>query len=350
MKAFQELTYRGQVRRLRQLADAALHQYGLADARMQLIQHGENTTFRVVTSAADSEPVPDAYTANRYLLRIHRPGYQTADTIASELEWLAALRGDAGLPVPEPVPAMDGALLVTTAVSGVPGPRICSLLRWTRGRKAKTVVRPDHFAALGELMARLHAHASRWTPPPTFTRRHWDWNGLFGDSAGFNLSGEEVWSLLPSTYADLFEPVAGRMRNLMKVWGKSSDRFGLIHADLFVGGDGNVVFSRGEARAIDFDDCGLGYWAYDFATALSHWQLDDRWPTFRDALLSGYAAVRPLPERQLAQISLFMAARQVSEILWAVDMAQTNPRFAEGLGKWMAWAGDHVRKYLEGDT
>jgi len=350
MQAFEELTYLGQVRRLRRLAGAALQQYGLTDSRIQLIQHGENTTFRVDVPTMGSDSASDAYTANRFLLRVHRPGYQTVNTLASELEWLAALRRDADLPVPEPIPARSGALLVTAEVLGVPEPRVCSLLRWMRGRKAVSVVRPEHFTALGKLLAGLHAHVSRWTPPLSFSRRHWDWDGLFGENAGFNLSAEKVWSLVPGPYADEFEVVASRMRNLMKVWGKSSDRFGLIHADLFLGGDGNVLFSGGEARAIDFDDCGFGYWVYDFATALSHWQLDDRWPTFRDALLTGYAVVRPLPERQLAQLGLFMAARQVSEILWAIDMAQINPRFAKGLDEWMAWAGNLVQKFLKGST
>jgi Ser/Thr protein kinase RdoA (MazF antagonist) len=346
MKPFDELTYLGQVRRLRLLAVAALAKYGLQDARIRLVQHGENTSFRIDARGLRSDRVPEEVYANRYLLRVHRPGYQTADTITSELTWLAALRDDAGLPVPLPVPALGGGFLVTVGVEGVPGPRVCSLLRWMKGRKARTAVRPDHFAQLGKLMARLHDHASHWTPPPTFARRHWDWNGLFGDNAGFKLSGEEVWSLLPRGYADLFEPVAARIRNLMKVWGKSPDRFGLIHADLLLGGDGNVLFSGGDARAIDFDDCGYGYRVYDLATALSHWQMDDRGPAFKDALLSGYGTVRPFPERQLAQLDLFMAARHVSEILWAVDMAQTNPRFAQELDGWMAWAGENVRKLL----
>jgi Ser/Thr protein kinase RdoA (MazF antagonist) len=347
MKAYAELNYLGQVRRLRQLAHAALRQYGVTDARMQLVQHGENTTFRVDTPAAISGTASDVFIANRYLLRIHRPGYQTADSIASELNWLAALRSDLALPVPEPVPDTGGEPMVTAEVSGVPEVRVCTLLRWMRGRRAITDVRADHFVAMGTLMAHLHAHASRWTLPATFTRRHWDWNGLFGDNAGFHLNGEQVWALLPSTYADLFEPVAARLRNLMKVWGKSPDRFGLIHADLSIGDGGNVLFLGRQARAIDFDDCGFGYWLYDFATALTHWQLHERWPTFRDALISGYTAVRPFSGRQLAQLDLFMAARQISEILWATDMAQINPRFAQGLDKWMAWTGDHVRRFLD---
>ena len=47
--------------------------------------------------------------------------------------------------------------------------------------------------------------------------------------------------------------------------------FGLIHADLHLD---NTLFADGEARLIDFDDCGFGYRIYDVAVAL--WELRHR--------------------------------------------------------------------------
>lgn len=348
MKAFETLTYLGQVRRLRRLAQSALDQYGLGDAQLTFITHGENTTFRV--DAADPVPgevVDKRYVENRYLLRIHRPGYQTAESIASELAWLAALRRETTLAVPEPVPSLQGELLVAAAVPGIPERRTCSLFRWMKGRLCRRHIRLGHFRALGRLMAQLHHHALHWQPPPGFTRRHWDWEGLFGDEAGFTLSGEEVWALLPRPYDELFVAVASQARQVMAGLGTGAEAFGLIHADLFLGEEGNVLFSAGEARPIDFDDCGYGYWVYDLAVSLCHWQKAEAWPAIREALLDGYAQIRPLPERQLAHLDLFMAARHVSEILWATDLAQVNPSFHEELEEWLEWAAKHVRWYLD---
>ena len=138
------------------------------------------------------------------------------------------------------------------------------------------------------------------------------------------------------------------MREVMDEWGKGADAFGLIHADLFLGHEGNVLFSGGEARAIDFDDCGFGYWVYDLAVPLCHWQAAAAWPGIRDALLTGYAQIRPLPEKQLAHLDLFMAARHVSENLWATDMAQVNSTFRQELAEWLDWAAKHVRNFLDG--
>jgi Ser/Thr protein kinase RdoA (MazF antagonist) len=350
VKAFGELTYRGQVRRLRRLAQSALAEFGLSDARLTFIAQGENTTFRVdAPRAAPRQPADDPFVENRYVFRVHRPGYQSAASIGSELAWLAALRRDAGLVVPEPVPvpASQATFLVKASTPGVPEQRNCSLLRWLKGRHANRRLRLDHFRALGQLMGQLHLHASRWQPPPAFTRRHWDWDGLFGDNAGFNLSAKEVWALVPSPYDELFAVVADRARQLFAELGQGSDVFGLIHADLFLGGDGNVLFSGGAARPIDFDDCGFGYWVYDLAVPLAHWQGSEIWPGVRDALLKGVAQVRPVPQTQLAHLDLFMAARHVSETLWSVDMAQVNPSFRAGLDGWLEWAGQHVSRLLD---
>ena len=61
----------------------------------------------------------------------------------------------------------------------------------------------------------------------------------------------------------------------MEDWGKEPDVYGLIHADL--GTKANVLFNKGEARAIDFDDGGFGYWTYDLAVPLCDWEGEDVW-------------------------------------------------------------------------
>src|SRR5690606_24437972 len=64
---------------------------GLAGGAVRLINHSENHTFQIDTQGQGS-----------FTLRIHRPGYQSQPSIESELAWLAALRRDTGLPIPEP--------------------------------------------------------------------------------------------------------------------------------------------------------------------------------------------------------------------------------------------------------
>lgn len=360
MKPFEELTHRGKVQRLRALARSALADYGYDSARLTYIAHAANTTFRVdVPESAFSgkDDFPGAastgqggkgpYAKNRFLLRIHRPGYQTFDSIASELMWLSALSREEELPVPEPVATIHGTWLTTVTVPGVPEPRHCSLLRWMEGRFLRQRPRPRHVEAVGKFMARLHQHAAHWRPPPRFVRRHWDWDGLFGDQAGFSLPAGRIWKLLPRTCHDLFAELADQAKQVMTDLGTETQAYGLIHADLNFY---NTLFSAGEARVFDFDDCGFGYWLYDIAVTLSDWQGADGWPELRDAFLNGYATVRPVPLKHLVHLDLFMAAQHVAEALWITDMAQVNPGAREVMTEWQEWAAERVGQFLDDES
>ena len=94
-------TDRSQIARLRRLAVKAMANYDVAEPRIELVAHGENTTYRVISSDD-----------RQYLLRIHCPNrhghnLDSEAAIRSELAWLVALRSETPLEVPEPVRAVD---------------------------------------------------------------------------------------------------------------------------------------------------------------------------------------------------------------------------------------------------
>jgi Ser/Thr protein kinase RdoA (MazF antagonist) len=331
-----DLTSRGQLSLLRQIAQRALPYWNLRDPQMRFLQHGENTTYRI------EEPGDRAGAPGQYLLRVHRTGYQNSRRVASEIAWLAALCCDADLPVPEPVPAREKAWIVEVAPPDGSPARLCTLLRWMNGRFVREKPRPVHFYRIGILTARLHDHAGQWKPPRGFERRRWDADRLFGDGGGFGVPARKVWSLLPATAQGPFRRVADRTRRAMQRMGTASDAWGLIHADLHLR---NVLFAGDEARAIDFDDCGPGPWTYDFAATLAgSWDRSD-WPELRRALLEGYASVRPLPD--LTYLDLMMTARLVSAALWVTDLARTRTAARAEAAEWLPWIEAGVSRLLD---
>lgn len=345
MKPFEKLTYRGRIRRLRQLARVALQAYGLSTARLTFLRQAGNTLFRVHEACPTPGAKADLYAPGQYLLRMHEPGYQTTAGIELELAWLASMCRDADLPVSEPLPALDGRLLAQVSIPGIPGEYNCSLLRWIRGREIKPgAAQPRHYRAQGQLMARLHQHAAHWQPPAGLVKRKYDWEGLFRDDCGVGIPAGEAWSLLPQEYVQPYELVARKMQQVMDAWGKAPDVYGLIHADLGV--EANLLFWRGEARAIDFDDSGFGYYIYDLSISLEHCQEDPAQPRFREALLDGYTRVRPLPEDQLEYLDLCMAAFWVFWSLWAAAGTQRYPNHRQELLERMGLYFKRVERYL----
>ena len=92
MKAYEDLTPRGKLRRTGRIARAALEAFGFTEARLRLIADTGNTRYRVKT--VDPTPMEGSlYVDNCYFLRLHTPGYQNDGAVDSELEWLYATRG-----------------------------------------------------------------------------------------------------------------------------------------------------------------------------------------------------------------------------------------------------------------
>jgi Ser/Thr protein kinase RdoA (MazF antagonist) len=113
MKPYKELSRRGRLRRLREVAELALDTYGIKDAELKFLQYTQNGIYRVNLPVPQAPDANSPYLSDRYVLRLH--AMRDADAIASELTWLAALNQAAGLPVPAPVPMPDGFCLKSLA-------------------------------------------------------------------------------------------------------------------------------------------------------------------------------------------------------------------------------------------
>jgi Ser/Thr protein kinase RdoA (MazF antagonist) len=311
---------------MRQLAKAALKEYGLDKAYLKFYMQAVNTLYRVYNSLSESSQANnDLFEPGQYLLRIYEPGWQPDEAINLELAWMAAMRREADLPVPEPLPNLDGSLLTQISIPGIPHVRSCSLLRWVKGRLLPNYGRPEHYWAQGKLMARMHNFSQQWQLPPGHTKRHYDWSGLFMNDPEIGLPPGKSWEYLPKEWIKPFEIVARQFRQLMESWGTGSEVYGLIHADM--GLDSNVLFWRGQPRPIDFDGSGFGYWMYDLAVALAHCIGSVDYPRFRDALFKGYTEHRNLPSSQFAQLDLFTAAFVVYYDLWVVGGTHVHPEY-----------------------
>jgi Ser/Thr protein kinase RdoA (MazF antagonist) len=263
MKPYNELTRLGRLRRARQLAETALEAYDMREARITFLRYFANITYRVdVPDPATTSEDPGPYVPNRYLLRILLSNHW--EIAKGEMTWLAALRDEAGLPVPAPVPNREGELLTRINTPGIPNGRIVSLMRWVDGRKLTTEFSSSHLRAWGQMVGRLHAFAAGWQPPEGFERFVWDWEGLLG-GRDFGSTVDELVASMPGHLQEPFQIVSQEARAVMEALGKGPDAYGMVHGDMY---PENVLFKAGKVFPIDFEDCGFGYWLWDIAVAL----------------------------------------------------------------------------------
>lgn len=164
MKDFYDLTYRGRALRLRQMALLALEDYDLEVNSLRLVTNMTNGIFKVDTSDG-----------SKYMLRITDPiGSHSLEEIRSEMMWLAALRQDTDIGVPEPVLTRKGKMAITIKIKSVPEPRHCAVFSWVPGVNFADRLSTENMYKLGTLTALLHIHAETFAPPSGFRVRKLD--------------------------------------------------------------------------------------------------------------------------------------------------------------------------------
>ena len=282
----------------------ALPVYGLPeDTPLTLLNRSENETWA----------------AGGLILRLHRQGYHTRAEIASELTWLSALQTLPGLNVVQPIPGAQGLVTeidtrVLVAFAPIKGQELQpgqDLARW--------------FAPLGEITARLHLHARLWTPPQGFTRKRWDVDTILGPQPQWGHWRQAQG--LDLTGAALLARATDALATELDAYGTGPETFGLIHADLRLA---NLMVDGDRLTAIDFDDCGFGWWAYDLAAALSFIETDPRLPDLIARWIEGYTRIAPLRPEDRAMIPSLILLRRVLLTAWLASRADSDT--AEALG------------------
>lgn len=307
---------------LERLAQDALALWDMPQgARARLMNLSENATFRV-----------DAPGGVASVLRIHRSDYNDAQAIASELAWIRALGQAGALRVPGVIAGRNGRLVQQGQGPGMRRAQHMVMFEFLAGQhldEAGDLV--PGFEQLGAIAARAHLHAETWQRPAGFRRRAWDLEAVFGPHAPWG-----DWRAAPGVTPDIrarLERVETRLRARLGAYGMGPGRYGLIHADMRLA---NVLVDAAGPRLIDFDDCGFGWFLYDFAAAVSFVETDPRLPALRRAWLRGYEGLRPLAPADRAMMGSFVMLRRMALLAWigsragAPEPRALAPHFAQG--------------------
>lgn len=312
---FADLSTAKQLRRVQQLAHQALALYGLPlDSQISLLNYSENATFMIRSAGRPPR-----------VLRINRPGYHPRSHIASELEWVRALRMDTLVKTAAPIGGLDGEFIQHIWHPGVPEPRNCVLMSFLPGSEPDESNRHAAFALLGEVTARLHLHAAKWKPATVVSRHRWDFDAMVGTRPLWG-KWQDGLGMTPAKKRHLSRLVTA-LRPKIQAIGESSSRFGLIHADLRAA---NILVHQGEVAVIDFDDCGFSWFIYDLAAALSFLETHPDIPEYIDAWLTAYQKVRPLSRAEVDAIDSFILLRRMLLVAWIGSHADTQHAQAMG--------------------
>ena len=287
------------------------------DVTVKLINLSENATYGIV-----------ANDGQRWALRIHRLGYHSKVAIASELAWLMDLRAQGVVVTPAPVKGKNGEIIQEVSHKDLDHPRYAVLSDWETGKEPgidEDLVKP--FEILGEVTARMHAHARQWQRPSFFERLTWDFGTALGEQKPhWGRWRDGIGVDLPKI--KLFERTVGLIGNRLAAYGKGSERFGLIHCDLRLA---NLLIDVNAVKVIDFDDCGFGWYMYDAATPVSFYEHEPQVPELIEAWKAGYRKAGALSREDEVEIPTFVMFRRLLLVAWIGSHSETELAKSMGL-------------------
>lgn len=253
---------------------------------------GELLSFEGISEGVENTNYKLETTAGRFILTLFEKRAD-AEELPFYITFMEFAR-EQGVPAPLAAPAKSGEKIV--ALNGKPSV-ITTFLEgvWS---KEPTVAQ---CAALGEMLAKLHAAGRKFSLRRKNTMALFAWKSLIlaclegADRIGNNLG----------------DTLQGELDFLEKNWPKYLQK-GAVHADLF---PDNVFFLGDEiSGVIDFYFSCTDAFAYDLMLTLNAWCFDRHGAFFQDkaaALLKAYHAKRPLPPLEVKSLSFFGRAAAV---------------------------------------
>jgi Ser/Thr protein kinase RdoA (MazF antagonist) len=293
------------------LAKQATVAYDIDDCDLTFIRHSDSVTYKVET--------PDTET---YLLRLHVPivsamGTHGADprAVQSELVWLEALNQDTDLFLQQPVRNRDGDLVTQVAHEHKIGPVNCSLLCWVEGESYHRALESEQTARqIGEILARLHLHASGWTIPDGFQR---PCRGV----AYFERVLEAIYPAcqdgrIAAADFETFEQSIASLTETLHSLETNRQSDGIMHADAH---KGNMLYHDGQIRLIDFSFCAFGNYMFDLGICLS-----DMKEHLHSIFLESYQRLHPLPDGYQRLVEGFFVGSMVGTFSYWVHNPHTQ--------------------------
>ena len=274
-------------------------------AHVRLLNLSENATFALEGDGAD------------LILRVHRVGYSSAEEIRSELAWIVALRKDGVIETARPIPGADGEFVQRlTSPAGRSDRHAVAFERLPGAEPGQDDALP-WFERLGEVTAKMHAHARVWVQPAEFRRKRWDLAAMVGPRAYWGPWRAAIG--LDAAGTKLLEAALALITRRIDAYGVGPERFGLVHADLRLA---NLLADGEHLRIIDFDDCGFSWFMYDFSTGVSFIEQDPKVPSLLEAWIHGYRRIAPLAPAEADEIPTFVVLRRILLCAWLASHSE----------------------------
>ena len=313
MTPFEKTGYLTQVRCFRRLAEEVIKKYPIKVKSIDFIKYSANAIFKITDSRN-----------KKYILRVNPTNSHTKNAILEEVKWLNYILKKTDILVPKPLYSNEGTYLVEHSLPGILDRSYCVLFEWIEGRFLWKGINKKYAYHVGSLIAKLQESGKQ---VKTKHRNYWNADGIAGTKKARFANVEQLTGV--STQQGIITAARRCAYKKLKHYENTHpEKLGLIHEDL---NPNNIIINKGSYGVIDFDDCGVGLYGFDFTEpliAFGHLTKNKKkreYDVLKEALLQGYSDGAPLTQEDIDMLPYFLLARRLCSI-GSLELRKNNPK------------------------
>lgn len=346
---FKSLPFDQQIEHLNTVAIRALERWKYPkESTLKLLNITENATYLITAEN------------KRMVMRIHRIDYAEKNSVKTELAWITNLMATTDLNIVTPIPSKDGNLVETIYTHSLDEERNVVCFEYVEGKAPQdsndsnedisAVARVlkyipnaisvpvfgwaasvyhgvnkkfpslwknslktadiSMYETLGEIAANIHINSMNWEAPEYYKRIEWDYDSTFknGWNNYYGVHYQQLTEWLKPKEIEILDECAALIKERVEKYGKSNDRYGMIHSDLRMS---NLLIDGDKITVLDFDDCGKGWYMYDVACICGLMEHRPDLHLIFDAIMNGYKRIRPVSAEDEKEINTFVMMRRI---------------------------------------
>ncbi len=277
---------------------------------VELLRFSENYTFCVL----------EAVSGRKTVVRVSIPGYHDEEEFLGELIWMKEISQETDIVLPRVIHGRNGEFIQKLKCTNSKKEYCCCMFSFLEGKPLKKLKGEElayWMGKTGEVLAKLHIQSQNRNSTIEIKRFSWDIEDLLGENARFGNWRDN--KSLNAAQVQIIQRAVEKITDRVLLYGKSREKYGLIHADLHCS---NIIVDGDTMQIFDYDDCGYGYYLYDFGCSLVEYS--DELENMADALIKGYEKIRPLSNEEKAEVGTFILLRRIIRLAWLESHSESD--------------------------
>lgn len=313
MRAMEELTRLGRIRRCRAYMKEGLGAYDIEVKSMTFLTEATNVFYKIV---AQNNEV--------YVMKLYEELSSNLEDSLVETHFLDLVKEKTSIHVPEVVPNRYDEKITILEKACENYPKRMIVYKWLPGKDYDGHESLTYFKEIGKVMGELHLLTNKYIMPGNLQPKKMNQVFYYAGDAPFYLEDKHKAFVTPRymKVMETLKPILDRDLNHLYENNKPI----LIHGDF---NPYNIRVKENKVHLLDFEDASLAFPVHDIAILFYYYRSDEKFLAYKNAFYEGYKSIRPDEILHEATIEMIMAARDLNFLNYILEVSDNPADYIE---------------------